>query len=226
MLEALVQKREIWEESHETLNRNFKILLFEKLIQLKIGVEEEGKDLDMELKSRVKQTLEPFTEDAIRYLVPFKKRRLSATVSVTTYLRKALGGDDFVKTCVWLPQGLFVDNLVVLRKGGYPVAIGRDNSDRINLLSDIEIPSGAKLIGVIPLRVMDYCREANIVRGDVEFNLRLLKLLNIHVVTINFQQWEQMKDSERIPFLMKKVQQTDNTVDKTSFQSIHEKASP
>jgi len=62
-------------------------------------------------------------------------------------LQHGLGGPEYVHTGVTTPLGHFLDHVVVMRKGGYPVAINMDveGTDGRICTDDILVPQDSKM---------------------------------------------------------------------------------
>ena len=67
-------------------------------------------------------------------------------------LSQGLGGPQFVASNLLTDYGHVLDNVVVMRKGGYPVAI-KDENTKLTHLSQLEVPSDSQMYSQIALNV-------------------------------------------------------------------------
>jgi hypothetical protein len=217
LLEKLIESKDKWDPLKRGLNDYVKNKSLMKLVRIHAGVESEAKDLSPELLTRIKSTLEPFLEEGIRVLDSIEREQNQEWIPITESLQQVMGGKQFVKSCVWLPQGIFVNNLIALKNGHHPVPVGGGGGDidcgQIRVLSDQDLPSDCKLVAVLPLhRFWDCLKDGKTMNSRVVFKQRILKRLGIHSFTVHPKEWDQLKENERIPFLKEKISSEDSSV--------------
>ena len=91
----------------------------------------------------LKQTLKPLAEEFIAVCSKeWRENPKSDTLEVA--LSKGLGGPQFIAKNMLTDFGHFVDHVVVMRNGGYPLPIHQDQN-KTNYISQLEVPSDSKM---------------------------------------------------------------------------------
>lgn len=116
----------------------------QRLLNIRMALEHDEHDLPQEEVTTMFNQLEAFVQESIRVLNPIRKKETSTSSSLRESLVKALGGEDFMRSGVWGKDGQYHDYVVVMRKGDYPVAIGKEVLE-LNFISDIKLPDQCKL---------------------------------------------------------------------------------
>ncbi|CAG2118061.1 unnamed protein product [Medioppia subpectinata] len=172
------------------------------------GICLESKITDCE---ELKQRLKPFVEE----LVAFESKEIESSAKSETLefaLAQGLGGKNFIASNLYTDFGHLVDHVVVMRKGGYPVPINKDQS--VTYISELEVPVDAKVFGIISLTRKDFCREPNLKKGDTEFRLRTLKSCGVTPIAIHLDGWEALAEIEKIPYIMREIQENSSLNEK------------
>lgn len=127
-------------------------------------------------------------------------------------LKKGLGGSEYVLTAVYTKHGHFIDHVVVMRKGGYPVAVNHDGTEtpRTSIaeriyVENLEIPNDSQVVAVFLLAPSAYAINSERVRGTARLFINTLEALNISVVPVLQTVWESLPDSEKIPYIMQNI---------------------
>ncbi|XP_063231183.1 uncharacterized protein LOC134535819 isoform X2 [Bacillus rossius redtenbacheri] len=123
-------------------------------------------------------------------------------------LESGLGGASYVRTGVHTKLGHFVDHLVVMRKGGFPIAINQesrqDPTTRV-YVEELEIPRDGQVVMVFCHPPSCYAVNCSRLKGYYVLSGKTLEALGYAVVHINLQQWTGIPDREKIPYLMQNV---------------------
>jgi FAST kinase domain-containing protein 2 len=124
-------------------------------------------------------------------------------------LRKALGGDKYVKTELYSKMGVQIDHAVVFRKGGYPVAM--NFSEDVEFVEDIEVPPDNQLVLILGLRHFNYTLNHRRLRYCVVHSIKMLEAKGYQVVPVCLEVWENLADFEKIPYLMQAIKERTNS---------------
>lgn len=125
-------------------------------------------------------------------------------------LVRGFGGEDFVKTGLWTNEGIFLDHVIVMRKGDYPIAIGKSTSSygqHVNMLEDLRIPEESKVVAVVELSSQrgHYLRHPRILTRYKHVQLQLMRKRGLYVVPIDMDKLISMSPSDQIPSVMKEI---------------------
>ncbi|XP_054258519.1 uncharacterized protein LOC128983277 isoform X2 [Macrosteles quadrilineatus] len=136
-------------------------------------------------------------------------------------LQHGLGGPEYVHTGVLSPLGHFLDHVVVMRKGGYPVAINMESAEKKERVKteDILVPPDAKLIAVLYVPTSMCATNSERVRGLFRIQVNTIEALGIPVCTILQPLWKSLPDFERIPYLMRAIREKLPSDEKTTVIS-------
>lgn len=90
-----------------------------------------------------------------------------------------------------------------------------DNGIHLDLWVEIEDKFAEKVmknrkisasnVGIIFLSRRNYCRDPNILDGDTQFEMNILEQMNLPIVYINLEQFEQLTDAERETFILNEI---------------------
>lgn len=165
-----------------------------------------GINLESKIESSVVDecniNLKKYVEEGLK--IQKKSTRENSESTIKYFLEQALGGQGFVSHNVSTGYGVIIPHLIVLRSGGYPVAISNSNQDNFSL-DDLDTPPDCQKIAIIPMDYHDYCRHPNLLRGRSDFRLRMLKQMGILPLPIQLEVWDKLIDREKIPYLMKAI---------------------
>lgn len=168
-------------------------------------------DLGDENRHLLRQQLHGVTQTAIEHQDHHRKELVDSTFSILHQtLTRGLGGEDFVRRGVWTREGSFLDFLIAMRRGNYPVAIGKGvvvPGDQLCFIDDLNIPEDAKLLAVIGLSSKSFLRHPQYIQTLIDFKMRMMRSQGIHILTVNVTDFEKMLPKEQIPFIMREVTQ-------------------
>lgn len=128
-------------------------------------------------------------------------------VSVEKALQSGVGGLSYVTTGLLTKHGHFVDHVIAMRPGGYPVAINTasHDPDTIRYVEDLDGTNGCQLLLIKIFRSNAYVINGDRLRGIYDLELRTLERTGYDIVPVNLGKWEALQDYEKIPFLMQQV---------------------
>lgn len=167
-------------------------------------------DLGEENRHLIRQQLYPFVEAAIQHQNRYRLSELedSSTASgLKNSLIRGLGGEDFVRSGVWTRSGIFIDHVIVMRRGNYPVAIGKEVKNQLCFLDDLNIPDDSRILAVIGLPQYTFLRHPEIPRPFIDFKARMLRAQGIVVLPVNLSSFQNLLPKEQIPFIMREATQ-------------------
>lgn len=188
--------------------------LLKYLLQLEQGV-------SIELKSYEGKLLpEGIRMEAMKLLAMESK----IIIPLKRGLERGLGGPQFLKSGLWTKHGYFIDFIVVMRKGEYPVAVnnvfneGRTDAEGFSFVEDLVVPEDSKILAVVVADANSFWRESTILKGHITTKLRRLSLLGYFPMLVNVEHWTELLDHEKIPFLMREVKAALN--DTTYYEAL------
>ncbi|KAF5303619.1 hypothetical protein FQA39_LY09866 [Lamprigera yunnana] len=164
--------------------------------------------LDYEHFIQIYQAIETF-QPGYLYLLPPKSYLDSAVSQIKPFeeytlqkaLERGLGGENYVATGIRTALGCHIDHAVVLRKGGYPIALPED----ITNLENIQVPPQSQMILIFALGPSQYTINTKQLRGSTAFTLKTLEHKGYSIVPISLETWTSLPDFERIPYLMQAI---------------------
>jgi len=95
---------------------------------------------------QLKLKLKPFVDELIGLQSKEFKDKLQSE-SLQRSIEQGLGGPQFVTNNLFSEFGHFIDHVVVMRKGGYPIAIGERQN--ITCIKDLELPPDCKMYSIL-----------------------------------------------------------------------------
>nr|CAD7401538.1 unnamed protein product [Timema poppensis] len=123
-------------------------------------------------------------------------------------LERGLGGSCYLLTKVHTKLGQFVDHVVVMRKGGYPVAINEHSEQSTSsrqFVEDLIIPPNSQVVMIMCHLPNCYTNNCHRLRGHFVLVGKTLEALGYVVVHISLELWEKLLDHEKIPYLMQNI---------------------
>ncbi|XP_064471619.1 FAST kinase domain-containing protein 2, mitochondrial-like [Ornithodoros turicata] len=189
--------------------------LLKYLLQLEQGVSIELKSYEGKcLPDNVRMEAMKLLASESKIFLPLKRS-----------LEHGIGGSQFLKPGLWTKHGYFIDFVVVLRKGEYPVAInncpmeeGKMDMTGFSFIEDLVTPEDSKVLTVITADVNSFWRDSTILKGHVATRLHRLSLLGYFPMLVNVEQWKALLDHEKIPFLMREMKSAIS--DTTLYQAV------
>ncbi|GIX84235.1 helitron_like_N domain-containing protein [Caerostris darwini] len=134
------------------------------------------------------------------------------------FIENGLGGEHFLQTGIMTRDGVLVDHIVAMRRGNYPVALHQENSDsRITSIEDLNLPTDAKIVAVIAATEDQYIKHPEILRNWMNVKIKYLKKKKLIPVVINYKNWRDLPDREKIPYLMREI--NDSTAELASSKA-------
>ncbi|XP_043273878.1 uncharacterized protein [Venturia canescens] len=125
-------------------------------------------------------------------------------------LEAAVGGSTYVISNIRSTLGHIIDHAIVMRKGGYPVAINeakiKNGENSVIQLKDIEPPAGSQVILILYLPQHAYSINTQKMMGPRTLQMKSLETLTGYtVVPIQSTIWTSLPASQRIPYLMQTI---------------------
>lgn len=138
-------------------------------------------------------------------------------------LERGMGGPSYVWTKLLTKYGHFIDHLVVMRKGGYPVALNKITKTNAtkSFVEDITVPADAQIILVLCLAETSYNQNCKRLRVVPSLTLKTLETLGYTVVPVSLQLWTSLPDYEKIPYLMQNIKMKCESLDDDEARIIH-----
>lgn len=115
-------------------------------------------------------------------------------------LFSAFGGEKYVKTGVYSKEGIFIDHMIIFRKGGYPVSTNYTSK----FIEDLDISEDNEIVLVMCLHPEAYTKENYLLKAN-SFRLELLEKLGYTVVPMCLESWNSLLDHEKIPYLVQNI---------------------
>ncbi|XP_076309291.1 FAST kinase domain-containing protein 2, mitochondrial-like [Tachypleus tridentatus] len=144
-----------------------------------------------------------------------RNSRISKDFPLKNYLEIAVGGPQFLKTKLQTRSGHFIDHMIVMRKGDYPVAINdctkqssADSDHHFDLCEDVPLPFDGRRVAILVADKSFYCREPPFLKGYIKSKIKSLSQTGFSPVLINLKQWSELFDHEKIPYLMREVKES------------------
>lgn len=128
--------------------------------------------------------------------------------SLRAALELALGGSQYVHNDVRTRLGHYIDHVIVMRKGGYPIAINTitcSESDTI-YIEDIQTPSESQIILIFNLPDDAYAVNSQRLKSTWLLKIKSAEALTkSNTIAINFTSWMKLPEYERVPYLMQAI---------------------
>ncbi|GLV33272.1 XNP [Carabus blaptoides fortunei] len=115
-------------------------------------------------------------------------------------LERGFGDKSYVLTNVTTKLGHILHHVVVMRKGGYPVAF-KDQHGAI-LLEDLCIPADSHIVAIYGCEPSYYKQDSANLKNLYNLMFKTVEALGCSVVPISVTVWTNMPDYEKIPYLM------------------------
>ncbi|KAG8182043.1 hypothetical protein JTE90_013973 [Oedothorax gibbosus] len=131
------------------------------------------------------------------------------------FIENGLGGPQFLESKVFTRDGIFIDHMLAMRSGNYPVSLQNCQSSQsssiklqtVSFVEDYVLPTDAKIISVIVAHTEDYCKDPEVLRGYTDLRIKALAKKKFSPVVINYNTWRNLPDREKIPYLMQEIKQ-------------------
>ncbi|XP_011701322.1 PREDICTED: uncharacterized protein LOC105458007 [Wasmannia auropunctata] len=151
------------------------------------------------------------SHDILEHAISIHKTLLSpifSTFSLKTALELALGGPQYVHNDLKTKLGHYIDHVVVMRKGGYPVAINTVTLNETNTtyIEDIQTPSESQMILIFNLPDAAYAVNSQRLKSTWSLKVKSVEaLIKTSVIAINSNSWMKLPEYERLPYLMRAI---------------------
>ncbi|KAK4885237.1 hypothetical protein RN001_001508 [Aquatica leii] len=136
-----------------------------------------------------------FVDDIVSQIKPVEE------YSFQKSLEKGLGGEKYVKTGLQTALGHHIDHVIVLRKGGYPIAL----SSNVQYLEDIEVPLESHLVLILALGSSNYTINTKRLKQTTAFTIKTLEAKGHSVIPVCLDIWNSLADFEKVPYLMQAI---------------------
>ncbi|VVC33957.1 Hypothetical protein CINCED_3A003898 [Cinara cedri] len=122
-----------------------------------------------------------------------------------TALEHGLGGSDYVLSGVRSKLGHFIDHILVMRPGGYPVAIQNDDKSKLLLENIIQSYKNYLVIGIMVNKPNNYVINLNCLRGTFMLTNKMIEATGLVLLQISLEVWDGLLDYEKIPYIMREL---------------------
>lgn len=146
------------------------------------------------------------SQDILEHTTAF--RSTSSVCSFRAALERALGGSRYLYNDVRTKLGHYIDHVVVMRKGGYPVAINTESSNITDpvYIEDIRTPIESQMILIFNLPDSAYAVNSQRVKSTWLLEIRSAEaLIKSNTIAINSSSWMKLPEYERVPYLMQAI---------------------
>ncbi|XP_072744729.1 uncharacterized protein [Anoplolepis gracilipes] len=147
------------------------------------------------------------SQDILEYATVSVSRFLP-TCSVRAALELALGGPQYIHNDLKTRLGHYIDHVVVMRKGGYPIAINTVTSNETNMIyvEDIQTPNESQIILIFNLPDTAYAVNSQRLKSTWLLKIKSAEALTkSNTIAINYSSWMKLPEHERVPYLMQAV---------------------
>ncbi|XP_077275241.1 uncharacterized protein LOC143904434 [Temnothorax americanus] len=130
------------------------------------------------------------------------------TFSLKTALELALGGPQYVHNDLRTKLGHYIDHVVVMRKGGYPIAINTvtSNGTNVTYVEDIQTPNESQMILIFNLPDAAYAVNSQRLKSTWLLKIKSVEaLIKTNAIAINSSSWMKLPEYERLPYLMRAI---------------------
>ncbi|XP_021963826.1 uncharacterized protein LOC110859242 [Folsomia candida] len=124
--------------------------------------------------------------------------------SLKAALQTGFGGENYVLNGLHY-NGLRIDHVIVMRKGGYPIAM--NDTSELKELADIRKPAESDIVLLKVFWKDAYSNNTPRLRGVKALEQRLLEKLGHPMITVDGERWTELADYEKIPFLMHRIRE-------------------
>jgi len=133
-----------------------------------------------------------------------KRTKDAANLALKDALTTSFGGESYVIDGL-SHNGLFIDYAIVLRKGGYPVAVNVDSRTAIEDVSQIQKPSESDIVMLKVFWGESYASNTFRLLGIAALEQRILERLSPSVLFLDGLRWARLPDYEKIPYVMHRL---------------------
>ncbi|XP_036142063.1 FAST kinase domain-containing protein 2, mitochondrial isoform X2 [Monomorium pharaonis] len=151
------------------------------------------------------------SQDILDHAISIHKTLLNPilpTSSLKTTLEQALGGPQYVHNDLRTKLGHYIDHVIVMRKGGYSIAINTDTSNRPNItyIEDIQTPSESQMILIFNLPDAAYAVNSQRIKSTWLLKIKSAEALTkSNAITINSSSWMKLTEYERLLYLVRAI---------------------
>ncbi|GFU16162.1 helitron_like_N domain-containing protein [Nephila pilipes] len=127
------------------------------------------------------------------------------------FIENGLGGTQFLQSGIFTQNSLLIDHVLAMRSGNYPVSFHHSDSshssqkNQVAFVEDINLPPDAKIVAVITADEDKYLRDPEVIRCYLDIQIRCLKKKKFCPVVVNYNNWKNLPDREKIPYLMREI---------------------
>ncbi|XP_014486089.1 PREDICTED: uncharacterized protein LOC106750330 [Dinoponera quadriceps] len=130
--------------------------------------------------------------------------------SLKPALERALGGPQYAHHNLKTRLGHHIDHVIVMRKGGYPIAINTETNissiSKIAYVEDIQTPSESQMIFIFNLPDSAYAVNSQRLKSTWALKIKSAETLtNSNTIGINSNSWMKLPEYERVPYLMQAI---------------------
>ncbi|XP_015588304.1 uncharacterized protein LOC107264498 isoform X2 [Cephus cinctus] len=146
--------------------------------------------------------------DALEYAKAWNELR-DNHLELLPALQKALGGSQYIISNVRTKLGHYINHVIVMRKGGYPVALNSANNDLqddVIYMENLSVPAESQIILILCIPRFAYGLNSQRLTGPWSMLLKSMEAYTQHtVIPIHLDMWLGLPDHEKIPYLMQSI---------------------
>ncbi|XP_051160940.1 uncharacterized protein LOC127281325 [Leptopilina boulardi] len=154
-------------------------------------------------------------EDKLELLVDWNQYNYKKS-PIYKALEIAVGGSEYIESKVKTKLGHFIDHVILWDKSSAkPIPISYENSERnensttdfnelkpITYLEDISVPDETQVLLFVDIPTNGFTINAMQLKGSWNSYIKTLEAMNYLVIPICSENWQQLPDKERIPYLV------------------------
>ncbi|KAL6417581.1 hypothetical protein ACFW04_013571 [Cataglyphis niger] len=147
------------------------------------------------------------SQDILKYAID-NVSPILPTYSMRAALELALGGPQYIHNDLRTRLGHYIDHVIVMRKGRYPIAINTVTSSETNTIyvEDIQTPSESQIILIFNLPDTAYAANSQRLKSTWLLKIRSAEALTkSNTIAINSSSWMKLPEHERVPYLMQAI---------------------
>ncbi|KAK0182914.1 hypothetical protein PV327_000999 [Microctonus hyperodae] len=121
-------------------------------------------------------------------------------------LECALGGQEYVMTNIKLNMSYYIDNVIMLKKGGLPIAINNSDEAMPSTIEELRPPENCQVILFIRIPRHGYVRNTKRITGLWSLLIQTLKnQTNYTIIPIKGEMWDKISERDQVKYLSEAI---------------------
>ncbi|KAL3286254.1 hypothetical protein HHI36_000764 [Cryptolaemus montrouzieri] len=133
-------------------------------------------------------------KDLIQYLT------IPEEFPLKSALYNAFGGEKYVKSGLFSKEGIFIDHVIIFRKGGYPVS----TNFKSTFIEELDVAPDNQIALILCFPPELYTEEGHLKMGP-SLCIKVLEDLGYVTVPVCWSNWNELADYEKIPYLVQNI---------------------